>query len=73
MAHLLTEREASRFLGLSVRTLQKWRLRGNGPPFVKLGSAVRYEPQRLQEYLDQMRRRSTSEGAICRPTRGSHL
>ncbi len=27
---------------ISVRTLEKWRSRGDGPKFVKVGSAVRY-------------------------------
>lgn len=63
MMRLLSEREASRRLGLSIRTLQKWRLQGNGPPFLKLGHAVRYDPTDLDAYLAQARRRSTSDRA----------
>lgn len=54
-------REASNILGLSARTLQKWRLQGNGPRFVKLGHAVRYDPVELDRFIDGARRRSTSE------------
>jgi len=61
MARLLTEREAAERLGLSVRTLQKWRLLGSGPQFLKLGHAVRYDPADLERYLESSRRRSTSE------------
>ena len=61
MARLLTEREAAERLGLSVRTLQKWRLLGSGPEFLKLGHAVRYDPAALERYLESARRRSTSE------------
>ena len=61
MACLLTESEASLRLGLSVRTLQKWRLQGNGPRFVKLGHAVRYDPADLDEYISTARRTSTSD------------
>jgi predicted DNA-binding transcriptional regulator AlpA len=61
MPGLVTEHEASVILGLSVRTLQKWRLQGNGPRFVKLGHAVRYDPAELKYYIDRARRRSTSD------------
>lgn len=60
-ATLLTEQQASAVLGLSVRTLQKWRLQGNGPRFVKLGHAVRYDPKDLEGFVDRSRRRSTSD------------
>ena len=61
MARLLTEREAAERLGLSVRTLQKWRLLRSGPEFLKLGHAVHYDPEDLERYLESSRRRSTSE------------
>lgn len=61
MIRLVTERDASECLGVSVRTLQKWRLQGNGPRFVKLGHAVRYDGRDLEEYIESARRRSTSD------------
>ena len=70
MPTLVDERAASVCLGLSTRTLQKWRLQGLGPRFVKLGRAVRYDPADLQEFLQASRRRSTSESVIpVRPAR----
>lgn len=39
---LLPEVHAARFLSLSVRTLQAWRCKGEGPSFVRAGRAVRY-------------------------------
>jgi hypothetical protein len=38
----LTENRAAELLGVSVRTLQAWRLRGGGPRYCKMGRAVRY-------------------------------
>lgn len=61
MARLVTERDASECLGVSVRTLQKWRLQGDSPRFVKLGRAVRYDGKDLEEYIESAPRRSTSE------------
>ncbi len=45
---MVNEYEAARVLGLSVKTLRRWRWAGKPPKFVKIGSAVRYEPAELQ-------------------------
>lgn len=48
---LLTETQAARILRVSPRTLQGWRHRGGGPPYVKLGAAVRYRRDDLRRYI----------------------
>ena len=58
---LLDTTHAARFLGLGERTLQNWRVRGEGPRFMRLGRCVRYDPRDLAEYLDARRFRSTTE------------
>ena len=58
---LLDEYQAAEILGLKVSTLRRWRWAARGPPFVKLGSAVRYDPQVLTEFVDAGRRNSTSD------------
>jgi hypothetical protein len=37
---LLTTGQAAQRLGLSLSTLSKWRLTGEGPTFLKLGASV---------------------------------
>jgi hypothetical protein len=49
---LLKEQEAADLLDLSVRTLQSWRLRLAGPPFVQVGRAVRYRRRDLIAWID---------------------
>lgn len=44
---LLPEVHASELLGLSSRTLQAWRARNEGPPFVRAGRAIRYRRRDL--------------------------
>ncbi len=66
VAELLTERDASKLLCLSVRTLQKWRLCGRGPRFLKLGHAVRYDRAELKRFLEDARRASTSDPGSLR-------
>jgi DNA-binding transcriptional MerR regulator len=49
---LLTEGQAARLLNLSVRTLQAWRVGGLGPPFCRLGRAVRYRRRDLLSWIE---------------------
>lgn len=60
MRRLLNERQASERLGLSYRTLQQWRVRGTGPAFLKLGHAVRYDADILDDWLSNQVHSSTS-------------
>ncbi|MFT7692261.1 MAG: putative DNA-binding transcriptional regulator AlpA [Candidatus Latescibacterota bacterium] len=49
---LLTTQEAAHRLGIAIGTLQNWRVRGEGPAFVKLGKkAVRYDPAALDRFV----------------------
>ena len=56
------KREAAR-LGFSVRTLQQWRVKGEGPPFIKLGASVRYDPAAVDAWLDEHTRTNTGPSA----------
>ncbi len=61
---LLTPREtAEQILRCSERTLERRRLEGDGPPFVKIGASIRYPLNELERWLADNTRRSTSEGA----------
>lgn len=51
MEKLLDEKQAADILGLSPRTLQGWRLRGQGPQFVKIGRLTRYRPEDIEAYV----------------------
>ena len=57
---LLTPKQAARLLNLSVSWLAKRRLAGDGPPYVKLGGAVRYAETSLQQWMKGQQRTSTS-------------
>jgi len=57
----LNEHQAAEFIGVSVRTLQAWRVRGGGPPYVKIGRAVRYQRRVLAEFQRAHTVTSTSE------------
>lgn len=53
--------EAADFLGLRAHTLHNWRWRGYGPPYLKFGGAVRYDPAAVRAWQAQQVRLSTSD------------
>ncbi|MGL5362138.1 MAG: helix-turn-helix transcriptional regulator [Bosea sp. (in: a-proteobacteria)] len=58
-------KEAARFLGLSHKTLNNWRVQGIGPRFVKAHGArgsVRYPLSELIAWRDAHLKSSTSQG-----------
>lgn len=52
---------AAEHIGLSVSTLNKLRVFGGGPVFLKLGRRVKYDVADLDAWLASRRRRSTSD------------
>ena len=59
---LVTTAAAAIRIGLSASTLNKLRLTGSGPPYLKLGTAVRYDLDLVDEWLTKQLRHSTSQG-----------
>lgn len=44
MRTLHTADQEAKRLGIAPKTLANWRCKGEGPPFLKLGTQVRYDP-----------------------------
>ena len=62
----LDTRAAAAHLGLSPRTLDRYRVSGEGPEFYKLGTRVRYRLADLEAWAASRRRRSTSDDGTMR-------
>ena len=62
----LDTRAAAAHLGLSPRTLDRYRVSGEGPAFYKLGTRVRYRLADLEAWAESRRRRSTSDDGLSR-------
>lgn len=58
---LIDEHEAAARLGLTVATLRRWRWAKKGVRWVKLGTAVRYEPSEIRAFIEAGR--ATPAGA----------
>ncbi|MBT3788202.1 MAG: helix-turn-helix domain-containing protein [Alphaproteobacteria bacterium] len=59
----IREQSAAALLGLSKRTLQKFRVTGYGPAFHKFGSCVRYSVADLEKWTESCRHNSTSNAS----------
>lgn len=70
-SRLNTEREEAARLNMSHRTLQTWRVTGDGPPFIKLGSNVRYDPAAVDDWLASRTRRHTADPGPAVAGRGA--
>jgi len=73
--HLRTP-EAARFVGLSIRTLEKHRTCGTGPRYSKLGGRVVYRLEDLQAWVELGLKASTSDpgiGTVLPAKRHPHL
>lgn len=60
-ARYMPTKAAARYTGLSISTLNKLRVIGDGPKFVKCGRRVVYEINDLDSWLASLKRRSTSQ------------
>jgi excisionase family DNA binding protein len=60
---LLTVAEAATYVSLSVSTLNRFRVSGGGPRYVKLGGKVLYDARDLDQWIENNKRASTSDRA----------
>lgn len=58
-----TEEQEAKRIGFAPKTLANQRCRGDGPPFLKVGRLVRYDPELTDQWLAERVRQSTSEAA----------
>lgn len=58
--------DAARFLGISIRTLEKHRTYGTGPTYRKVGGRVLYSVEDLQAWTANGVRRSVGEETATR-------
>jgi excisionase family DNA binding protein len=59
--NILTTQEAADYVRLGKPTLERFRVTGDGPTYLKLGGAVRYRRCDLDAWLAARLTRSTSE------------
>lgn len=60
---LWDEEKVAAYSGCAASSLQKRRMRGDGPQFVKLGRLVRYRPEDVKAWVASHVVQSTSEAA----------
>ena len=59
---LITETEAAEFLNFSISTLRNWRVKGQGPEFIKVSQrTVRYRRRELNAWSERLRRSNSNK------------
>jgi hypothetical protein len=61
MQPLLTQKQCAEMLVLSERTLERLRVSGSGPPFLRIRHSIRYRPADVEQWQVSRIVRSTSE------------
>ena len=61
MENLFTPDELAKVLKTSTRTLERKRVDGTGPPFIKFGGRVLYPPEGTEAYIRERIVNSTAE------------
>lgn len=51
IGNLLNEHDVARITGMSVATVRRWRLRKEGPKYLKIGSCVKYRPEWVYSFV----------------------
>ena len=58
---MLRTEQAAKILDVTKATLESWRCRGGGPPFVRYQRAIRYREEDLHRFIESRIQRNTSE------------
>lgn len=54
MESFLNETQVSEKIQVSLACLRRWRLRGEGPQYVKVGPLVRYRPEAITQWVEAL-------------------
>lgn len=58
----LNTQQAAELIGVELRTLESWRQRGDGPPYVSISRrCVRYDINDLTQWINQHKKQATWE------------
>ena len=58
----LPEKEAARYLGVSLSTIRRWRRGHTGPAYYRFGDVLRYGREALDAFIAQNTRTAESRG-----------
>lgn len=61
MIELINAKHTAQHLCVTEGTLAKWRLKGVGPKFLRVGRRIAYDPRDVQTWLNSRRVNSTSQ------------
>ena len=59
---LITTQQRAQYLGVPVATIHRWRYVGGGPPAIKVGRHLRFDPDDIAAWIEN-RKDDTEAGA----------
>ena len=60
---LLDTTQLCELLGIGHKAVEKWRLHGKGPRFIKVGKLVRYDEADVFAWIEERKRGNTSQSS----------
>ncbi|MCH9732227.1 MAG: helix-turn-helix domain-containing protein [Actinomycetia bacterium] len=54
-SELLTIQQVAKRLTVSIGCIRAWRVRGEGPPAIRVGTALRWDSSELDDWVDSRR------------------
>ena len=62
MKQYVSEKEVAKMTGLAVQTLRNWRHKCRGFPYLKIGRAIRYDPDDIVTFMQSKKIQPEGEG-----------
>lgn len=61
---MMTTAQVARWLAIPVGTVHRWQRTGDGPPSMRVGKHLRFDPQEVREWMREQaeKRRATGTG-----------
>lgn len=57
----LNTKQLAQRLGLHFHTLEKWRVEGKGPPFIRIGRTIKYRWWEVEKWMNERQFKNTSQ------------
>ncbi len=64
---LIDEREVARVMSMSLASVRRWRIVGQGPKYLKIGSSVRYKSEDVRAFIESRPQRGGGQAEVNQP------
>jgi predicted DNA-binding transcriptional regulator AlpA len=72
MEALMNETQVSEKIQVSLACLRRWRLLGAGPEYIKVGPLVRYRPEAIDRWIEELPTGGNGRRPVCGSSKDRH-